>query len=129
MTTELDPVIGNWYQHLDKGQLFRVVDLSENGSLVEIQHFDGDIEEIELEAWHEMELELAEQPEDWTGPIDDIGEDDLGYTETDMARGDWRESYAETPKTKESWQDETPLDERDEWAEGKPEEDQYEEEP
>ncbi|WP_455198264.1 DUF6763 family protein [Kaarinaea lacus] len=25
MSTEVDPIVGNWYQHLDKGQRFLVV--------------------------------------------------------------------------------------------------------
>ena len=29
MTTESDPIMGNWYCHLDKGQRFRVVAIDE----------------------------------------------------------------------------------------------------
>ncbi len=29
MDNELDPIVGNWYRHLDKGQIFRVVALDE----------------------------------------------------------------------------------------------------
>lgn len=97
MTEDLDPLVGNWYLHLDKGQRFEVVAVDEGEGLVEIQHFDGDVEEIELESWYEMEIEPAEPPEDWTGPIDDIEEDDLGYTETDMDEQDWKGSLSEFP--------------------------------
>jgi hypothetical protein len=67
MVNELDPLIGNWYRHLDKGQMFRVVAFDEHDALVELQHFDGDIEEVDLTAWRSMDLEIAEAPEDWTG--------------------------------------------------------------
>jgi hypothetical protein len=46
---------------------------------VDIQYFDGDIEELEMEEWEEMDLEEIEPPEDWTGPLDDLESDDLLY--------------------------------------------------
>ena len=89
MSTEADPILGNWYQHLDKGQKFSVVALNEDQGLIEIQHFDGDLEEIELDSWYEMDLEPIEEPENWSGPID-VGEiDDLGTEVTDTSRDDW----------------------------------------
>ena len=53
MIDELDPVEGNWYHHLGKGYDFMVVDVSETGGTVDIQHFDGNIEEVEMEEWEE----------------------------------------------------------------------------
>lgn len=121
MSTELDPRVGNWYRHLDKGQLFCVVSFDEDGGLIELQHFDGDVEEIELPAWYDMTLELAEPPEDWTGPVDDIERDDLAYTETGMEAADWRKPLEEIPTTPtETWEDASAVNERDEWAEGTP---------
>jgi hypothetical protein len=72
-----------------------VVAIDEDGETIEIQHFDGDLEDIELDSWHELEIEPIEPPEDWTGPIDDIERDDLGYTETDMSGGDWSQPLEE----------------------------------
>jgi hypothetical protein len=89
MATETDPIVGAWYQHLDKGPIFEVIALDEDNGIVEIQHFDGDIEAIELPAWYDLEIEWIEAPEDWTGPLDNIERDDLGYTETDMEPEDW----------------------------------------
>lgn len=97
MVEDLDPIVGNWYRHLDKGQKFEVVAVDEDEGIVEIQHFDGDVEELDLDAWYELEIEGAEPPEDWTGPLDDIEEDDLGYTETDMGSDDWKSSFEEIP--------------------------------
>jgi hypothetical protein len=79
MIGELDPIEGNWYHHLDKGQDFMVVDVNERESTVDIQYFDGDIEELEMEEWEEMDLEEIEPPEDWTGPLDDLESGNLGY--------------------------------------------------
>ena len=95
MPTEIDPIIGNWYQHLDKGQPFQVVALDEENGLVEIQHFDGDIEELPLDIWYGSELDIAEEPENWSGALD-IGEkDDLGTEITDTDDKDWTEPLQE----------------------------------
>jgi hypothetical protein len=125
MDTELDPIVGNWYRHLDKGQLFRVVAFDQERGTVELQHFDGDIEEIDASAWFDMEIEPAEAPEDWTGPVDDVETDDLGYTETAMRRRDWEKPLEETGVEKEEWEDERPEGERDDDDEGGSEEDLY----
>jgi len=79
MIGELEPIEGNWYQLLDKERDFMVVDVNEREGTVDIQYFDGDIEELEMEEWEEMDLEEIEPPEDWTGPLDDLEADDLGY--------------------------------------------------
>ncbi len=98
MATDTDPIVGNWYRHLDKGQEFTVVAVDDDRGLVEIQHFDGDVEELDRDTWYGMPLEIVAEPEDWTGPIDDVEHDDLGYTETDMEGPDWSEPLDEVRK-------------------------------
>ena len=98
MPTENDPIVDNWYNHLDKGQRFYVVAVDEEGGFVEIQHFDGDVEEVSLEDWYKMNIELGEAPENWYGAVD-IGEaDDLGTEVTDTQPGDWTEPLQEIRK-------------------------------
>ncbi len=92
MSHSLKPVTGEWYRHLDKGQPFRVVNIEDDDKLIEIQTFDGDLEEVEITEWFAMDLEPAAAPEDWTGPMDDIETDDLGYEDTAMTDTDWRAS-------------------------------------
>ena len=106
MQGEIDPIIGNWYRHLDKGQMFQVVQFDDSEGLIELQHFDGDIEEVTLAIWKTLDLELAEAPEDWTGPMNDIERDDLGYSsDTRMSRKDWDDPLQETPgNDKETWE-------------------------
>lgn len=82
MQDDIEPVVGTWYQRVKAGEIFQVVAVDEESGLIETQHFDGDLEEIDLEAWYAEDLEVAEAPEDWTGPVDDVEKDDLGYTET-----------------------------------------------
>jgi len=89
MATDADPMVGNWYRHLDKGQKFEVVALDEDHGTVEIQHFDGDLEEIDIDTWYQMEIETIESPENWSGPVDSFEQEELDYTETDMDAEDW----------------------------------------
>ena len=78
---DLDPIVGNWYQNLDTQSQFEVVAFDEDAQTVEIQYFDGEVEEIDLDSWYEMVLEPIEPPEDWSGPFDEIDPDDLGYSD------------------------------------------------
>jgi hypothetical protein len=84
VVAEFEPIVNRWYRNLEQGYEFQVVARDDEQETVEIQYFDGDLEEIDLEAWNEMELESIEPPEDWTGSIDQIEPDDLGYTDTGM---------------------------------------------
>jgi hypothetical protein len=78
MSTDIEPVIGNWYK-TDDDSTFEVIAVDED--TIEVQYFDGGIEEYDLAAWNEMAVEEIEPPEDWSGPFDDLEKDDLGYTD------------------------------------------------
>ncbi len=95
MTTELDPVVDNWYQHLDKGQRFQVVAVDEEADIIEIQHFDGDIEEMSFPDWYAQDIALSVEPENWSGPFDIAEIDDLGTDITDTSVSDWQEPLEE----------------------------------
>ncbi len=71
------PAIGKWYLDNVDGQLFEIVAIDEEDGTIEIQFFDGSIEELEIDLWNEMELTSAAPPEDWSGPFDDLEADDL----------------------------------------------------
>lgn len=114
MPNELDPIVEQWYLRRDKGELFRVVAVDAATSCIEIQSFGGDVEELEADAWREMDIELTEAPEDWTGPFDDIETDDLGLTETDMSPRDWRTSLEPVQPEEETWQEATAAMEAEE---------------
>lgn len=90
----MNPVIGNWYR-IQGSDSFEVVAFDEDDGTIELQYFDGTVEEMDLEDWvAEQEagtLEEVEPPEDWTGSVDvDPEEDDLrgalGYGEDDDRR-------------------------------------------
>jgi len=91
MATDIEPIIGNWYQYLEKGQIFLVVAIDQEANLVEVQHFDADLEEINLRNWYELNIEISEAPENWSGPLDVVELDDYGTEITETVASDWTE--------------------------------------
>ena len=71
---DYEPVRGQWYENAEEDESFRVLSVDEDAELVEIEYLDGDIEEMDLDTWHEMDLEKIQEPEGWGG--DDLDEDD-----------------------------------------------------
>ncbi len=76
VSRDYEPVPSQWYENVEEEESFRVLSVDEDSELIEIEYLDGDIEEIDLEAWHEMDLERIEEPEGWS-ESDDEDEDDL----------------------------------------------------
>lgn len=91
MPNELDPIIDQWYAHLDKGQRFFVVAINEEENTVDIQHFDGELQELSMNEWRGLKIELSEEPENWSGALDIAEQDDLGTEVTDTRPEDWTE--------------------------------------
>ena len=48
-TQYIEPVVGDWYR--SHGQMFEVVAIDDAERVIEIQHADGDLEEIEFDDW------------------------------------------------------------------------------
>ena len=65
MGNRLQPIVGHWYSHRDKGALFQIVALDENAGTIEIQEFDGGLDELDLDEWRTLLVETAadEEPE------------------------------------------------------------------
>lgn len=94
MSRDYEPTPGQWYENVEEEESFRVLSVDEDSELIEIEYLDADIEEIDLEAWHEMDLELIEEPEGWSEPEDDDDdedeeEDDDDEDEDDDDDDDW----------------------------------------
>ncbi len=70
MSNDLEPIEENWFYDLESDHHFKVVSVDEDEGLIEIQHENGEIEEIEMEEWEDLDLEASEEPEDWTAPLD-----------------------------------------------------------
>ena len=93
--SDVDPIIGNWYRNQETGNDFEVVALDEDAQTIEIQYFDGELEELDLDAWYELAIESIEEPEDWSGPFDELESDDLGYDENENSRPEENEEVNE----------------------------------
>lgn len=76
---KITPHIYDWYLDLRDDRSFMVIYFDEDEGLVEIQYFDGETAEFDLEEWEDMSLEEIEQPDDWTGTIDGLEQDDMGF--------------------------------------------------
>ncbi|MGH8575991.1 MAG: DUF6763 family protein [Gammaproteobacteria bacterium] len=65
MSNNAEPSVGNWYQYPEDGERFEVLEVDEDRGVVEIQYADGERDEIDLEEWGDLEVDLTDPPEDW----------------------------------------------------------------
>jgi len=103
MAREHNPVKGQWYDNLEDDDSFQVLSIDEDAELIEIQYVDGDIEEIDYETWHELDLELTVQPEGWTGSEEEDEDDD----------DDWDDDDDEDDDDDDDWDDDDEDDDDD----------------
>ena len=101
MSRDNEPVKGQWYENVEDDETFRVLSVDEDADLIEIEYLDGDIEELDIEEWHELDLELIAEPEGWSDEDDedeDWEEDE--EEDEDEEDDDWDEDEDE------DWEDE-----------------------
>ncbi len=108
MAREYEPVVGQWYENVEETESFRVLSVDEDAELIEIEYLDGDIEELDLETWHELDLDKIEQPEGWTGSRegDDEDEDDEDWDEDDEDEDDEDDDDDDEDDEDEDWDEE-----------------------
>ena len=87
MARDYDPVQGQWYEDLEENEIFRVLSVDPDEEIIEVQYENGDIEEIDLDTWHELDLERAEEPEGWASDDDEDDDED----DEDVDEDDWDE--------------------------------------
>ncbi|HNP37224.1 MAG TPA: hypothetical protein PKK10_15345 [Woeseiaceae bacterium] len=80
------PVIGQWFRR-PGGTLFEVVAIDEDSRTVEIQQFDGTIDELDIERWPDLLLAEANAPEDWSGSVDMEPDDFSNGNNNDLPNG------------------------------------------
>ena len=88
MARDYDPVQGKWYEDLEENEVFKVLSVDPDQELVEVQYENGDIEEIDLDTWHELDLEQAEEPEGWASEKEEKEEEE---EEEEEEEDDWDE--------------------------------------
>ena len=80
------PKIGQWFRR-PNGTLFEVVAVDEDDGTIEIQLFDGTIDEVELDAWRDQLLLEVAAPEDWSGSVDMDPDDYVATKNDEIPRG------------------------------------------
>jgi hypothetical protein len=103
VSRDYDPKPGQWYEDLDREEVFKVMSVDPDEVQVRIQWLDGEFEDLDLDEWNELDLELAEEPEGWVDAEDDLDDEE---------------------ELDEDWEDEE-EDEDDDWDE---EDDDYDDE-
>ena len=97
MSIASKPVITQWYRYPDKGYEFQVTAIDDQEKTVEIQYFDGDLDEVELHDWYQMQIEPIKTPEDWTGAVDDAADGNPRHVESGLPDADWAGLPGEEP--------------------------------
>ena len=92
MSRDNEPVKGQWYENVDDEETFRVLSVDEDAELIEIEYLDGEIEELDIDEWHEMDLELTAEPEGWSDEDDEDEDEDEDLDDEDEDEDDdWDE--------------------------------------
>jgi predicted dehydrogenase len=80
---DYDPVQGQWFEDLEENEVFRVLSVDPDEEIIEVQYENGDIEEMDLDTWHELDLERASEPEGWASDDDNKEEEEEEEDEED----------------------------------------------
>jgi hypothetical protein len=104
LSRDYEPAQGQWYEDLDREESFRVVSVDPDEALVRIQWLDGEVEDLDVDQWHELDLELATEPEGWVD--DEAGEE----AEEDDEDEDWDD---EDDDEDDDWDDDEDYDDDD----------------
>lgn len=86
MSRDYDPTPGQWYEDLDREETFKVVAVDPDDAIVRVQWLNREIEELDLDTWNELDLDLATEPEGWA---DDVEDDDEEGDDEDLDDEDW----------------------------------------
>ena len=106
VSRDYEPVPGQWYENVEEEESFRVLSVDEDSERLEIEYLDGDIEEIDLETWHEMDLERIEEPKGWSESDDEDTEEDDDWDEEDEDdedEDDWDEDEDEVDDERDGY--------------------------
>lgn len=82
-----DVVVGDWYR-MGEAPPFEIVAVDSDSETIEIQHFDGTVEEIDFDNWLEMPVEMTVAPEDYSGALD-IEREDYAMESDALFMDDW----------------------------------------
>ena len=99
MSRDYEPKAGQWYEDLDTEETFQVLSVDPDEEIIRIQWPDREIQELDLDQWNEMDLELAVAPEGWVDDAEDVDDDEDDVEDEE----DWEED--EEDDDDDDWDD------------------------
>lgn len=75
MPMEEEPVVGAMYEDAE-GRSFEILTLNEDDGTIEVQYDDGTVDQIDIDAWYEMELQPVKPVPPWKEPDTGVEEED-----------------------------------------------------
>jgi hypothetical protein len=57
------PMVGSWFMNTQTDQRFEIVAIDEKQKTIEVQYYDGDIDEFDIESWGALSVIETETPE------------------------------------------------------------------
>lgn len=100
------PVVGQWYRRVD-GAMLEVVAIDDGN--IEVQHFDGTVEEFDEEEWQAQGFSAAKPPEDWSGSVDVEPEDIETLSDELSAQTTWNDPLSYLDRTEAQGYSEWPT--------------------
>jgi hypothetical protein len=107
---DYDPVQGQWFEDLEENEIFRVLSVDPDEEIIEVQYENGDIEEMDLDTWHELDLERASEPEGWASDDDVVKKPEEEEEEED------EEDWDEDEDDDDDWDDDDDEDLDDDYS-------------
>jgi hypothetical protein len=94
VSRDYEPQTGQWYEDLDTEETFQVLSVDPDEEVIRIQWPDREVQELDLDQWNEMDLELAVAPEGWADDEDEDGDEvdadeDEDWDEDEDDDDDW----------------------------------------
>jgi hypothetical protein len=107
VSRDYEPEPGQWYEDLDREDTFRVLSVDPDEALVRIQWLDGEVEDLDVDEWNVLDLELTAEPEGWVDEDDDEDDEDLDEEDWDEDEDeDWDEDDDEDDEDYDDGDDE-----------------------
>ena len=85
----IEPIIGHWHKNRELTDIFEIVAIDEDDKLIEIQYFDGQIAEIDLDSWKDSRPVEVAEPEDFSGAYEIPKEDLSDYKDDIIHPNSW----------------------------------------
>ncbi len=86
--SHISPAVGLWYKDLASGTQFEVVAWDATQLTIETQHLDGEVSELDVDAWNLLVLKRIAEPGDWCSAYE-IDKEDRLDTDTPYHPEDW----------------------------------------